>query len=180
MTIAVFGIGNVLMGDDAVGPSMIRYLDALWEFPEGVILEDLGTPSLDLAGRLVDCDAVVFVDAVACKDNPPPGTLRRFNRAEILRHPPSLRLSPHDPSLKETLLTVELLPNGPSDVVLIGIVPKSLDQFGLSDEIESVLPAAADAVLAELARLGVVATRRAAPRVVRGFWEVEVGVGRVA
>ncbi|HEU4521124.1 MAG TPA: hydrogenase maturation protease, partial [Thermoanaerobaculia bacterium] len=93
MRVAVFGIGNVLIGDDAVGPSVINLLDALWEFPEGVIVEDLGTPSLDLAARMCGYDAVIFVDAVSAKGEA--GELRQYTRAEIIKNPPSLRMSPH-------------------------------------------------------------------------------------
>jgi hydrogenase maturation protease len=166
---AVFGIGNVLIGDDAAGPSIIRHLDALWEFPEGVDIEDLGTPSLDLAGRMAGYDAVIFVDAVSAKAEP--GAVRQYSRAEIVRNPPSLRMSPHDPSLKETVIMVELLPDGPSFITLIGIVPKSLDGFGLSDEVRASVPVVAERVIRELRRLGHEPRKRAVPRGERSFWD---------
>ncbi len=166
--VGVFGIGNVLIGDDAIGPTVVTLLDALWEFPEGVVVEDLGTPSLSLAGRMAEFDAVILVDAVSA--SLPPGTIKRYTLDEMLRHPPSLRLSPHDPSLKETLLTVQFAGDGPSDVVLIGVVPKSLDQFGLSPEVESAAPAAAQAVIDELARLGITARRSSAVTAPAPWW----------
>ena len=166
--IGIFGIGNVLVGDDAVGPTVINHLDALWEFPEGVVVEDLGTPSLDLAGRLSGLDAVIFVDAVSAKAEP--GTIRVYRRDEILRHPPGLRLSPHDPSLKETLLTVEFLGDGPKNIILVGIVPKTTEGFGLSAEVEAAVPSAIAAVLEQLATFGVVATTRALPRSTTPWW----------
>lgn len=169
MKIAVFGIGNVLIGDDAAGPSIIRHLDALWSFPEGVTVEDIGTPSLDLAGRMGGYDAVIFVDAVSAKAAP--GEIRQYTRAEIVKNPPSLRMSPHDPSLKETVILVELLPDGPQFITLIGIVPKSLDQFGLSDEVRSAIPRAAARVLAELAALGVQPIPRVNATVTAAFWD---------
>lgn len=169
MKIAVYGIGNVLIGDDAVGPSIIRLLDALWEFPEGVVIEDLGTPSLDLAARLLGFDTVIFADAVAAKDAP--GTIKRYDREAIVRHPPSLRLSPHDPSLKETLLTMDLFDNAPSSIVLIGIVPESLEQFGLTETVRAALPSAIDAVFTELAKYGVVPVRRDNATVPPVFWD---------
>ncbi|MFZ2493140.1 MAG: hydrogenase maturation protease [Thermoanaerobaculia bacterium] len=167
--IAVFGIGNVLIGDDAVGPSIIRHLDAYYEFPPHVSVEDLGTPSLDLAGRMVGYHSVVFVDAVAAAGEP--GELRKYSREEIVRHPPSIRLSPHDPSLKETILMMDLLSDGPEEILLIGVIPKSLEQFGLSDEARAAVPAAADAVLGELERLGVTPVRRATPKFLPAFWD---------
>ncbi len=168
MRIGLFGIGNVLMGDDAFGPAVVTRLDALWSFPENVILEDLGTPSLDLAGRLADLDAAIFVDAVAA--SAPPGTLLRYSRAELLAHPPGLRLSPHEPSLKETLLTLELLGDKPRTVVLLGVVPERLDGFGMSEGVEQAVPRAAELAVAELEGLGVCAAPREMPRDPTPWW----------
>ncbi len=169
MHIGIFGIGNVLIGDDAVGPAVVDVLDALWEFPEGVVIQDLGTPSLDLAARLTGLDAVIFVDAVAGKQEP--GTIRVFDRAEILRNPPGLRVSPHEPSLKETLLTVEFAGGGPSRIRLIGIVPESTAGFGMSQRVQDAIPRAAQAVLTELERLEVVPKPRPVPRRIAPWWK---------
>lgn len=166
--IAIFGIGNVLIGDDAAGPTIIGYLDSHYEFPPEVSIEDLGTPSLDLAARMGGHDAVIFVDAVSAKGEP--GELRQYDRAQIIRNPPSIRMSPHDPSLKETCMMVDLLPDGPSYITLIGVIPRTLDQFGLSDEVKAAVPAAAARVLAELAALGVVATPRDKALTTSTFW----------
>jgi hydrogenase maturation protease len=166
--VAIFGIGNVLVGDDAVGPTVVNQLDALWEFPEGVFIEDLGTPSLDLAGRLSGLDAVIFVDAVSAREVP--GTICIYRRDEILKHPPGLRLSPHDPSLKETLLTMEFIGDGPKEVILVGIVPKTTEGFGLTEEVRAALPAAEAAVLELLERMGVEPLRRSAPRPTTPWW----------
>lgn len=166
--IAVFGIGNVLIGDDAAGPSVIRHLEANYEIPPSVFVEDVGTPSLDLAARMGGFDAVIFVDAVSAKGEP--GELRQYDRAQIVKNPPSIRMSPHDPSLKETVILVDLLPDGPSYVTLIGIIPRTLDQFGLSDEVVAAIPAAVQAIVEELEKLGVKLTRRALPLPVELFW----------
>lgn len=167
--VAVFGIGNVLIGDDAAGPSVIHHLESFYEFPEGVVLEDIGTPSLDLAARMGGFDAVIFVDAVSAKGEP--GELRSYDRAAIVKNPPSLRMSPHDPSLKETVILVELIPDGPSFIKLVGVIPKSLDQFGLSDEVRAAVPRLAEAVIAELATLGVEVKARVGVPLAASFWD---------
>jgi hydrogenase maturation protease len=151
--IAIFGIGNVLIGDDAAGPSLVRYLESHYQFPDNVSIEDIGTPSLDLAARMSGFDAIIFVDSVSAKGDP--GEIRQYDRTQIIKNPPSIRMSPHDPSLKETVILVELLPDGPQYITLIGIIPKTLHQFGLSDEVRAALPTAAARVLTELAALGV-------------------------
>ena len=65
MSAAVYGIGNILMGDDGIGPAVARFLADRWTFDDDVVIEDLGTPSLDLPGYLIGHDLVVLVDAVA-------------------------------------------------------------------------------------------------------------------
>ena len=166
--VGILGIGNVLIGDDAVGPTVVSHLVAFWEFPEGVVLEDIGTPSLDLAGRLATFDAVILVDAVSAKAEP--GTIRNYTVEQILKHPPGLRLSPHDPSLKETLLTVQMLDECPKFVVLVGIVPQSLDGFGLTPAVAAAVPLAAKEVVTQLGGLGVTAIERFVAKPVACWW----------
>jgi hydrogenase maturation protease len=100
-----------------------------------------------------------------------PGELRQYDRAQIIRNPPSIRMSPHDPSLKETCMMVDLLPDGPSSITLIGVIPKTLDQFGLSDEVKAAIPSVVARVLEELAALGVSPTPRENVIESASFWE---------
>jgi hydrogenase maturation protease len=169
MRIAIFGIGNVLAHDDAVGPSVARILDAGYTFPDNVVVEDLGTPALELPTHLAGFDHVILIDAVAA--NAEAGTVRLYRRDDILKNPPGLRISPHDPALKETLLMLDLLGEAPKDIVLVGIVAKVADMgIGMSTEVTAALPAAAAAVIAELEALGVTAQRRDAPRDADLWW----------
>ena len=169
MRIGIYGIGNVLAHDDAAGPSVVRLVDAEWQFDGDVVVEDLGTPAIELPAHLAGFDAVVLVDAVSA--TAPPGSLRIYDRAEILKYSPGLRLSPHDPALRETLLMLELISESPKIVILVGIVPEVTSMgIGLSRAVTDALPAAAAAVVAEVAKLGVVATRRAHARDADLWW----------
>ncbi len=170
MRVAIFGIGNVLAHDDAVGPSVARLLDAHWVFPPEVVVEDLGTPALELPTHLAGYDRVILVDAV--KADAPAGTIRIYRRDEILRHPPGLRLSPHDPALKETLMLLDLTGEAPADLLLVGVVAKLTEMgVGLSDEVRASLRPAAEAVVAQLAEIGFTATRRETPRAPDLWWQ---------
>ena len=40
--VLISGIGNVLLGDDGVGPYVVRLLEAGYEFEDGVEIDDLG------------------------------------------------------------------------------------------------------------------------------------------
>ena len=169
MRIAVYGIGNILMSDDAVGPTIARTLDAEWSLSDGVVVEDLGTPTIELPAHVAGFDAVVFIDAVAA--TAPAGSIIVYSREQILAHPPGLRVGPHDPSLRETLLTLDLVGNGPQHVVLVGIVAESAKMgLGLTPAVAAAIPAAIEQTLLELALLGVTATRREEPRDADLWW----------
>jgi len=167
--IAVYGIGNVLAHDDAVGPSVVRMLDAEWQLPDGVIVEDLGTPAIELPTHLSGLDAVVLVDAVSA--SAAPGTIRIYGRDEILAHSPGLRISPHDPALRETLLMLDVIGEAPAVVALVGVVAAETEMgIGLSQAVSDALPHAVEAVLGELAKLGIDATRRRQPLAADLWW----------
>jgi hydrogenase maturation protease len=168
--IAVLGLGNVLMGDDALGPWAIRRLQARHEFPPDVSVEDLGTPGLDLVPFVAGHEAVILVDTVSSEGAP--GELRLYRRDQILRHPPTPRVTPHDPALKETLLSLEFAGGGPAEVLLVGVIPGRVDMtVGLSEAVRDALPAVEAAVLDELRRLGAPAVAREAPLAPDIWWE---------
>ena len=168
--VAVIGLGNVLMGDDALGPYAVRVLQAGWEFPPGVSVTDAGTPGLDLTPYILGVEALIVVDTV--KADAPPGTLRLYRKDELLATPPAQRLSPHDPGLKETLLLLDFRGDAPRDVLLVGVVPEHVGKaVRLSAAVAAALPAVERAVLDELERLGCPAQRAAAPAAPDIWWE---------
>ena len=168
--VAVLGLGNVLMGDDALGPTVIKVLEAEYEFPEGVSVQDLGTPGLDLTPYLAGVTALIMVDTVHSKGAP--GEVRLYRRDEILKNPPQPRLSPHDPGLKEALLTMEFSGTGPGEVLLIGVIPaETRTGVGLSPAVRAAVPLAAAEVVKELARLGVAPAARPVPGAPDLWWE---------
>jgi hydrogenase maturation protease len=168
--VAVLGFGNVLMEDDALGPYAVRLFEARYELPEQVAVVDIGTPGLDLVPYIEEVDALVLVDTV--RSHAPPGTLRLYRRDDILKHPPQPRVSPHDPGLKQTLLSLEFAGHGPRDVLLVGVVPQRTGQgVGMSDPVRAALPAVHAEILRELERLGVPAIPRRAPLAPDIWWE---------
>jgi hydrogenase maturation protease len=168
--VGVVGLGNVLMGDDAFGPWVVQLLLAEHVFPDEVSVHDLGTPGLDLVPWVTDLEALVLVDTV--RATVPPGTLRLYRRDEILKHPPQTRLSPHDPGLKEALLTAEFAGRAPREVLLVGAVPEQTEMgVGLSAPVRGAVEPAAGEVLRELERLGYAAARREPPGRPQIWWE---------
>jgi hydrogenase maturation protease len=143
---AIFGIGNLLMGDDGIGPAVARYLETHYEFLD-VVIEDLGTPGLDLPSYLMDHDRVIFIDAVAA--DAPPGSIVTYTREEIVAVAPGIRISPHEPTINDALLVLDFAGKAPSEVTLIGVVPERVDGgVGLSDVVAAAIPIVAEVIAA--------------------------------
>ena len=157
--VLIGGIGNVLLGDDGVGPYVLRLLDAMYEFGPGVETLDLGTPALDLLYRILDLQLVILIDAV--NDGQAPGTISVHRKSELIQQVHSLRMDPHSPALGESLLAAELLGNGPEEVVLVGVSLGSLDGgCGLSPKVAKAVSEVIRVVLRELDGHGVTYARR--------------------
>jgi hydrogenase maturation protease len=153
-SVAIIGIGNILLGDDGIGPYVVRVLDANYEFGPNVQILDVGTPALDFIDNLIGIDAVILVDSV--EDERPAGTITLYRKEDILRHGVSVRMDPHSPALAESLMTADMLGIGPKELLLIGISAASYDAgCELSPEVKRAVDLAIDVVRAELRRLDV-------------------------
>jgi hydrogenase maturation protease len=147
------------MGDDGLGPAVIEAFEADYVVGPDVQVVDLGTPGLDLLPWLADIDRVILVDTV--KSDLPPGTLRIYDKADLLRHAPMARIGPHDPGVKEALLALEFAGRAPSEIVVIGVVPERTQMaLALTPSVEAAVPLAVTAIRETLLRFGAAPTRR--------------------
>ena len=152
MKTAIYGIGNILLGDDGVGPAVARYLSLNTSLGPDVTIEDLGTPSLDLPNYMTEYDLIIFVDAVAAADATP-GTVRLYSREEIVAAPTGIHISPHEPTINDALIVLDFAGTAPKDVLLVGVVPQTLEGgMTLSPSVAGAVPRAAGTVLAELGK----------------------------
>jgi hydrogenase maturation protease len=169
-SVRVLGLGNVLMGDDALGPWVIHALEAEYVFPEGVELVEIGTPGLDLVPYVAGPGGILLVDTV--KSAGIPGELRFYDQQQLLKLPPQPRLSPHDPGLTEALLAVTLADAPPSFVKLVGVIPDNVAMgVALSPALRAALPRVVSAVVQELAGLGFAGVPRSRPDLSLPWWE---------
>ena len=172
--VRVLGLGNVLMGDDAAGPWVVEHLRAEYEIGPGASLTDVGTPGLDLVPYIGGARVVILVDTV--KSDGVAGDLRLYRKDEILRHPPGPRTSPHDPGVKETLLYLDMAGQGPEEVLLVGIIPGRVEKgLFLTPDVAAAVPRAAEAVAAELRRLGISVERRPGATPAHPWWASDDG-----
>ncbi|WP_348731114.1 hydrogenase maturation protease, partial [uncultured Mycolicibacterium sp.] len=90
--VVIIGCGNLLRGDDGVGPVLVRHL---WErgVPDGAKLVDGGTAGMDVAFQMRGAARVVIVDAAATGSAP--GTVFRVPGEEFAELPPLQGLHTH-------------------------------------------------------------------------------------
>jgi len=170
--IGVLGIGNVLMGDDGIGPYAVKLLEARYEFPENVELQDLGTPGLGITAAFSEYDAIILIDAVSAKAKP--GAVELYRRDELVKVPLKPRVSPHDPALVEALLFADFSGNCPQEVLLVGVVPQACELgCSMSDAAHIGMEGAIREVLEELHRLGVEGKLKARPDEPAIWWKEE-------
>ena len=168
--IAILGLGNVLMGDDAFGPSLIKLLEARYRFPDEVELIDGGTPGHDLPLYMEGWRTLIVVDAV--KAAGAGGELRLVRGEEILDRSLPAVVSPHEPGLAEALLKLRFAGGLPGEVLVIGVIPLRIGTgMGLSTPVKNALPAAEAEVLRALGRLGVAVQERIPPLRPETWWE---------
>jgi hydrogenase maturation protease len=159
----VLGLGNLLMGDDGFGPRVVQAFAERFDAGPRAEVIDLGTPGLDLTPWLADAGDVVIVDTV--RASAPPGTLRVYEKDDIVRHVPFSRVGPHDPGLKEALLLLDFAGRAPQSVTLVGVVPERLAMgTELSPAVQNAVPKALDAIVEALARQHVTVWPRGACR----------------
>ncbi len=95
-SVLVVGCGNLLRGDDGVGPVLVRHL---WErgVPDGARLVDGGTAGMDVAFQMRGAERVVIIDACLTTgpSGHPPGTIFRVPGAELEELPPLQGLHTH-------------------------------------------------------------------------------------
>jgi hydrogenase maturation protease len=152
--VLIGGIGNILLGDDGIGPYVAHLLAARYEFDDGLQVVDLGTPALDLIDQLSRKDAVILIDSINVEVDP--GTIVLYRKADIMRQRPAIRMDPHSPALVDALMSAELFGIAPVDVLLVGIKAESFEPgCVLTEPVTAALDQAIAEVLRELDRLNV-------------------------
>jgi len=148
----VLGLGNVLLGDDGVGPAAIARLRDAHEIPDDALVLDGGTLGLSLLPYLEDARTVILVDAVAA--DAPAGTLVRLEGADV-GPAVATRLSPHQVGVADLLEGARWHDREPARLVLLGIVPESIELgVGLSAPAMRSLPGLVSLVCAEARACG--------------------------
>ncbi|MCX7913234.1 MAG: HyaD/HybD family hydrogenase maturation endopeptidase [Thermodesulfovibrionales bacterium] len=153
MSIAIIGIGNLLLKDEGVGVHAINKIKEEYIFSPSIDLIDGGTLGLDLLPYFEKYSKILIIDAVNLNEKP--GTIKVFDIGEI----PLLisnKFSVHHIGLTDILTACRLLKAKHDEIKLIGIQPHSID-FGIElsrlimDKIDLII----DQVIHQLQKWGV-------------------------
>lgn len=149
--LTILGVGNVLCSDDGLGPVVVSHLKREMH-GEGVAIVDGGTLGLSLLPLLEDSRTLILVDAIRADGEP--GSLVILEGEDVI---PAvrLRLSPHQVGVADLLDAARLLDTMPDRLVLVGLVPDSIELgFGLTDRVSDAVPSLIASVLEKAEELG--------------------------
>jgi hydrogenase maturation protease len=157
-TVALIGVGNILMRDEGVGVQAVRLIEERYELPPEVEIVDGGTSGLDLLPYIEGRERVLFVDAV--NFGQPPGYIGVLENEAV----PALfgaKDSLHHLGLMDVLAAAQLLDTAPREVCLIGIQPQTLELgLELSELLQGKLDLLVARVIAKLRAWGLSCTLR--------------------
>ena len=148
----VLGLGNVLLGDDGVGPALVREIQTKYANENRVECIDGGTQGLALLGYLEGREAVIILDAFASGKTP--GEISVLEGPEVLGYGVSRSTTAHEGNAGELLSAAHLLGSMPERVFLVGVEPERVrTELGLSESVAQSLPAAFERTCAVVERV---------------------------
>jgi len=153
--VLVLGIGNLLWADEGFGVRCVEALAARYRFGPNVALLDGGTQGIYLVDQVRAADVLVVFDAVDY--GLPAGTLKRVEGADVPKFLGAKKMSLHQTGFQEVLALAELLGGMPAHLLLVGVQPVALEDFGgsLRPEVKARIEPAMDLALEYLAGFGV-------------------------
>ncbi len=143
----VIAVGNEFRRDDGVGPTVLAELRGRVPSDVGLHLSD-GEPT-QLLDLWAGAPLVVVVDAVLCE----PSTPGRIHRSTLTTPLAASAATTHGLGIPEAVRLAEVLDRAPQRLVVLAVEAADIGfGLGLSDAVAGAVPAAVDAVLAELTR----------------------------
>lgn len=145
--VLVLGIGNLLWADEGFGVRAVEHLHEGWRFRIGVHLMDGGTQGLYLLPYVEGCKRLLILDAVDY--GLPPATLKIVQDADVPAFMGAKKMSLHQTGFQEVLSVAMLRGWQPEHIVLVGMQPEILEDYGgsLSCSVKEKLPEAVEIAL---------------------------------
>ncbi len=155
MNILLLGIGNVLWADEGFGVRVIERLQKSYRFPETVKVMDGGTQGVYLVEHVQAADILIVFDAIDYGLSP--GTLKRIENRDVPNFLGAKKMSLHQTGFQEVLAMAQMLGRYPQHLLLIGVQPEELDDYGgsLRPIVKAQIQPAIDMTLTYLQAFGI-------------------------
>lgn len=159
-SILVLGVGNTLWADEGFGVRVVETLQKQYIFPNTIQLMDGGTQGLYLLPYIQATQRLILFDAIDYDLSP--GTLKVIYNDAVPAFLNAKKMSPHQMGFQEVLASARLLNQYPQDIVLIGVQPQILEDYGgdLTETVKSQIQPAIQIALKHLADWGIQAQPR--------------------
>lgn len=161
--VLILGIGNLLWADEGFGVRAAEELHRRFSFPDCVRLLDGGTQGIYLVQHIREADILVVFDAVDY--GLIPGTLKLVEGDEVPKFLGVKQVSLHQTGFQEVLAMAEMLGDYPRHLLLVGVQPVELDDYGgsLRPLVKAQIAPAIAAALRFLEQHGIHAAPRPVP-----------------
>jgi hydrogenase maturation protease len=158
--VLVLGIGNLLWADEGFGVRCAEVLAERYDLPAGVHVMDGGTQGLYLLPYVQQAKKLIVFDAVDYGLEP--GTVKLVEDDEVPRFMGAKKMSLHQTGFQEVIAAAMLTGQCPERMLLIGVQPEELDDYGgsLREVVKARVPECVAAAVARLAEWGHAATSR--------------------
>ncbi|MCK9395511.1 MAG: HyaD/HybD family hydrogenase maturation endopeptidase [Methylobacter sp.] len=155
MNILLLGIGNVLWADEGFGVRVIERLQKCYRFPDSVKVVDGGTQGVYLVEHVQAADVLIVFDAIDY--GLPPGTLKRIENEDVPNFLGAKKMSLHQTGFQEVLAMAQMLGSYPQHLLLVGVQPEELDDYGgsLRPQVKAQIQPAIDTALTYLQAFGI-------------------------
>jgi hydrogenase maturation protease len=141
----VLGVGNILLSDEGFGVRVAEALLQRFRFPDDVEVLDGGTLGIELMRFLDGAERLILVDAIHGTE---PGSFREI-RGEAVHLYFREKTSLHELGIQEVLASLVVMEKPISEIVVIGVVPLSLE---ISLDLTPLIAARIDEAVASVIR----------------------------
>lgn len=161
--VLVLGIGNVLWADEGFGVRVVEEFHRNYQVPGCVRVLDGGTQGIYLVQYVRDADILVVFDAVDYGLEP--GTLKVVEGDDVPKFLGVKKISLHQTGFQEVLAMAEMLGDYPERLILIGVQPVELDDYGgsLRPAVAAQVQPSIDIAIRYLEDAGIDVRRRSKP-----------------
>ncbi|WP_319531234.1 HyaD/HybD family hydrogenase maturation endopeptidase [uncultured Cohaesibacter sp.] len=162
-SVLILGIGNLLWADEGFGVRAVDELNRRYQFGENVRLLDGGTQGIYLVQHVRDADILVVFDAVDYGLEP--GTLKRVEGDAVPQFLGAKKVSLHQTGFQEVLAMADMMGDKPEHLLLVGVQPVELEDYGgsLREETKRQIDPAIALVLDFLDTHGIAYEKRPVP-----------------